>query len=176
MRWLRRCQEQVCALLVTALDGLVTVLEQAPATPLHQVIVLEPAERAQLLAGWNDTATPVPEALVPELIAAQAARAPDAMAVVCGDVHAVMGSWMGGRVGWPGCWPMRVRGRSRSWRLCMERGAELVIAMLGVLTDGGGLSADGSRVSGGPADRVAACGRSRARMLVSGPGVRRERR
>ena len=29
--------EQVCALLVTALDGLVTALEQAPATPLHQV-------------------------------------------------------------------------------------------------------------------------------------------
>ena len=51
---------QVCALLVTALDGLVTALEQAPATPLYQVGVLEPAERAQLLAGWNDTAAPVP--------------------------------------------------------------------------------------------------------------------
>ena len=49
--------EQVCALLVTALDGLVTVLEQAPATPLRQVLVLGTAERAQLLAGWNDTAT-----------------------------------------------------------------------------------------------------------------------
>ena len=65
--------EQMCALLVTALDGLVTALEQAPATPLHQVAVLEPAERAQLLAGWNDTAGPVPAASVPELIAARAA-------------------------------------------------------------------------------------------------------
>ena len=33
--------EQVCALLVTALDGLVTALEQAPATPLYQVAVLD---------------------------------------------------------------------------------------------------------------------------------------
>ena len=52
--------EQVCALLVTALDGLVAALEQAPATPLHQIAVLSPRERAQLLAGWNETAAPVP--------------------------------------------------------------------------------------------------------------------
>ena len=67
--------EQVCTLLVTALDGLVTALEQAPATPLHQVAVLEPAERAQLLTGWNDTTVPVPAVTVPGLIAAQVARA-----------------------------------------------------------------------------------------------------
>ena len=41
--------EQVCALLVTALDGLVTALEQAPATPLHQVAVLERGRAEQLL-------------------------------------------------------------------------------------------------------------------------------
>src|SRR5580704_19052854 len=66
--------EQLCALLVTALDGLVTALEQAPTMPLHQIAVLEPEQRAQVLAGWNDTAAPVPAATVPELIAERAAR------------------------------------------------------------------------------------------------------
>src|SRR6202042_481556 len=51
---------------------------------VHEVVVLEAAERAQVVAGWNDTATVVPEVLVPELIAARAAAVPDAVAVVCG--------------------------------------------------------------------------------------------
>ena len=49
--------------------------------------MLDPAERAQLVDGWNDTAAPVPAVTVPELIAAQAARTPDAVAVVCGDAR-----------------------------------------------------------------------------------------
>ena len=50
-----------------------------------QVDVLSPAERRQVLAGWNDTAAPVPGAGPGELLAAQAARTPDAVAVVSGD-------------------------------------------------------------------------------------------
>ena len=124
--------EQVCALLVTALDGLVTALEQAPATPLHQVVVLEAAERAQLLAGWNDTAVLVPAVTVPELIAVQAAVTPDAVAVVCGDGHVSYGELdvragrLAGVLAGAGAGPESVVG------VCLERGAELVAAMLGV--------------------------------------------
>ena len=46
---------QVCALLHTAAASLVTALEADPATPLRAVQVLGAAERAQVLAGWNDT-------------------------------------------------------------------------------------------------------------------------
>ncbi len=65
---------------------LVRVLEAAGADPdlrLSEIDVLEPGERHQLLAGWNDTAAPPPAATVPDLVAAQAARTPDAVAVSC---------------------------------------------------------------------------------------------
>ena len=123
--------EQVCALLVTALDGLVTVLEQAPATPLYQVAALGAAERGQVLAGWNDTAAPVPGACVPELIAAQAARTPDAVALISEGVHVSYGELdaRSGRLArqlrLAGAGPETVVG------LCLERGAGMVTAVVG---------------------------------------------
>ncbi len=142
---------QVCALLVTALDGLITALEQAPATPLHQVAVLEPAQRTQLLAGWNETAAPVPAASVPELIAAQAARTPDAVAVISGDEHVSYGELdaRANRLAYylrdMGAGPERVVA------VVMERSAELVVTLLGVLKSGAAyLPVD----PGYPAERV----------------------
>ena len=77
--------QQLCALLCTCLDNLVTVLETAPGTPMHAVQVLRGPERVQVLEGWNDTGAPVPDQAVPELISVRAAQAPDAVAVACGD-------------------------------------------------------------------------------------------
>ncbi len=143
--------EQVCALLVTALDGLVTALEQAPATPLHQVAVLEPAQRAQLLAAWNDTAAPVPAASVPELIAAQAERTPDAVAVISGDVHVSYGE-LDVRANRLACYLRGAGvGPERVVAVVMERSVELVTALLGVLKSGAAyLPVD----PGYPAERV----------------------
>ena len=47
--------------------------------------ILDAAERRQLMQGWNDTALPVPDATVAGLFEAQAARTPEAPAVVCGE-------------------------------------------------------------------------------------------
>ncbi|GLZ42189.1 hypothetical protein Acsp05_58130 [Actinokineospora sp. NBRC 105648] len=63
------------------------VLATAPGTRLSRLDVLAPAERHRLVVGWNDTATPVPDATVPGLFAAQVARTPDALAVVDGDLR-----------------------------------------------------------------------------------------
>ena len=124
--------QQLCALLHTCLDNLVTLLDSAPGTRLREVQVLDPAGRAQLVAGWNDTAAPVPGVLVPELIMARAAAAPDAVAVACGDGVVSYGELAAraGRLAWflagLGAGPETVVG------LCLERGAELVTAIVGV--------------------------------------------
>ncbi|MEV4139311.1 non-ribosomal peptide synthase/polyketide synthase [Dactylosporangium sp. NPDC049742] len=53
-----------------------------PAVALSEVDVLDAGERQRLLVGWNDTTVDAPAATLPGLFAAQAARVPDATAVV----------------------------------------------------------------------------------------------
>ncbi|WP_406006001.1 non-ribosomal peptide synthase/polyketide synthase [Streptomyces sp. NBC_00637] len=67
---------------------LASLLEQIAADPGRRVgtlDVLGDDERALVLTGWNDTARPVPGLTLPELFRAQAARTPEATAVVFED-------------------------------------------------------------------------------------------
>ncbi len=57
----------------------------APDRPLDGVGMLDADERALLTGGGSDTALEAPRECLPELIAGQAARAPDATAVVFGE-------------------------------------------------------------------------------------------
>jgi non-ribosomal peptide synthetase component F/pimeloyl-ACP methyl ester carboxylesterase len=127
---------QVCELLQTAAAGLVTALETAPATPLRQVDVLGEVKRRQILAEWNDTAREIPTATVPELFEARAARAPDAVAVVCGDASLSYGDLnaMTNRLA-----RLLVRhgaGPERVVAVAMDRSIGLVTALLAVLKAG----------------------------------------
>ncbi|MER5891224.1 amino acid adenylation domain-containing protein, partial [Streptomyces sp. NPDC001941] len=103
-----------------------------PRSRVSQVDVLDAAERRSLLVDWNDTAAPVDPATVPELFAAHAARTPDAVAVIAGDVevtyaeldaranriaHLLIGRGVG---------PESVVG------LCLDRDAEFIASILGV--------------------------------------------
>ncbi|MEV0259702.1 amino acid adenylation domain-containing protein, partial [Streptomyces sp. NPDC050732] len=116
-------------------DRLGRVLAQAASDPdlrLSEIDILTPAERSQTVERWNDTAAAVPDASVPELIAAQAKRTPDAVAVRCGsdalsyrelDVAAGrLASYLAG-VG---------VGRGDRVAVVMERSVDLVVALLGV--------------------------------------------
>jgi non-ribosomal peptide synthetase component F len=68
------------------LGRVLAAVADCPGIALRQVPVLDEAERWQLVAGWNDTAVPVPEATVVQLLAGRVADGPDAVAVACGDV------------------------------------------------------------------------------------------
>jgi non-ribosomal peptide synthetase component F len=138
-----------------------------PGVRPRQVPVLEAAERAQLITGWNDTAAEVRAGSLPELIAAQAARTPDAVAV-CAD-----GAWLsygllleragrlGGYLRAAGAGPETVVG------LCLERGAELVTAIAGVWLAGAAyLPLD----PGWPAERLAFMLADSRAALVAGTG------
>jgi len=74
---------RVCALMRTALEGLVEALEIAPARPLGRIEVLPASERARVLEEWNRTDADYPRELcIHHLFEAQAARTPDAPALV----------------------------------------------------------------------------------------------
>ncbi|MFJ4283643.1 amino acid adenylation domain-containing protein, partial [Streptomyces massasporeus] len=64
---------------------LVDTLTADPGTRVDSVDVLTTAERTRILTDWNDTATDVPYATTPELFTRQAARTPDATALVHED-------------------------------------------------------------------------------------------
>ncbi|WP_344515806.1 amino acid adenylation domain-containing protein [Dactylosporangium maewongense] len=58
-----------------------------PALPLSAIGVMDDGELDRLLVEWNDTTADVPARSVPEMFAAQAARTPDAVALVADGVE-----------------------------------------------------------------------------------------
>ena len=121
-------------------DRFTRVLDAATASPgisMHDVPVLDQAERVQMLQGWNDTATPVPAATVPELFERQAARTPDAVAVVCGDAWLSYAEVNRRANRLARLLVTRGVGPEQVVAVMMNRSAELVIALIAVLKAGG---------------------------------------
>ncbi|AEW99319.1 non-ribosomal peptide synthetase [Streptantibioticus cattleyicolor] len=127
---------------VTALAGHFTTLLgaalDAPERPVARLPLLTPAERSRLVDGWN---TPRPPGRVPgslhALIAARAARCPDATAVVCGERRLSHGELDRAA----GLAARRLRaagvGPETPVALLLERSADLVVWLLAVLKAGG---------------------------------------
>ncbi|MFE5039437.1 AMP-binding protein, partial [Streptomyces sp. NPDC056683] len=144
--------EQVCALLRTCLDNLVTALEDDPQSRLDAVGVLDETEVARLLEQWNDTARAVPNGTLPGLIEAQVARTPDALAVVFEGVEITFAD-LDARANRLARHLLALGVRPESVvAVAMERSVELVVALLAVLKAGGAyLPID----TGHPAERIA---------------------
>jgi amino acid adenylation domain-containing protein/non-ribosomal peptide synthase protein (TIGR01720 family) len=109
-----------------------------PGQRLDQVSLLTAAERHQLLREWNETGTPFPaQACIHELIAEQARRTPDAVAVVSGGralsyrEFVEQAERVAERLRAAGVGPERTVG------LRVERSAELAVGLLGILAAGG---------------------------------------
>ncbi|MFF2120243.1 amino acid adenylation domain-containing protein [Kitasatospora sp. NPDC058184] len=117
---------------VRLLEGLAA----RPELPVAQVDILTPEERHQLLSGWNDTGRDVPATTVPELFAAQAARTPEAEALVAG-AERLSYAQLNARANRIAHW-LLARGvrPGDTVALMYERSADLVAALLGVLKTG----------------------------------------
>ncbi|MFD4948558.1 amino acid adenylation domain-containing protein, partial [Streptomyces sp. NPDC058409] len=131
----------VAAMVITAAGDVVVALEEALGggedLPLSAVEVLDEAVRGRLLVEWNDSSVGVPVGTIPELFEAQVARTPDAVAVVFEGVEVSyaeldaranrLARLLVGRGVGPEC----VVG------VCLERGIDLVVALLAVSKAGG---------------------------------------
>ncbi|WP_245651928.1 non-ribosomal peptide synthetase [Streptosporangium amethystogenes] len=131
------------------------VLEQLAGDPrlrLGAVDILTEGERRRVLIEWNDTAAEVAPRTVPELFEAQVERAPDAVAVVA-DGAEVSYAELDARANRLARLLIdRGVGPESVVAVALERGVELVVALLGVSKAGGvylPLDADH------PAERVA---------------------
>ncbi|HSU17577.1 non-ribosomal peptide synthetase [Longimicrobium sp.] len=130
--------ERVCAMMQRAIEGLVDALENEPGRPLSRIPVLPDDERRRVVEEWNRTDAAYPAGVcVHRLFEAQVARTPDATAV----------SFDGGSISYAElnaranrlAHELAARGVRPDTRvaLCLERGAEMVVAVLAVLKAGG---------------------------------------
>jgi amino acid adenylation domain-containing protein len=122
-------------------------------------------EQQQLLGEWNDTAVAYPRQCLHELVEAQVARTPDALAVIHSRQQLSYGelnrraNQLAWHLRWLGVGPGALVA------ICVERSLELVIGLLGILKAGGAyVPLD----PGYPAERLAfMLSDSRASVLIS---------
>jgi amino acid adenylation domain-containing protein len=129
---------RVCGMMHRALQSLIEALERTPEQSLGSLEVLPVAERTRVVEEWNATGADYRgDVCVHELFEAQVERTPHAVALVLGDevltyaelnrranrlAHHLRG--------------LGVRPDARVG-LCVERGVEMVVGLLGVLKAGG---------------------------------------
>ena len=118
------------------LRALLTAIPADPERPVPELPMLGQRERRRALIDWNATAHPVPPATLPELVAAQARRTPEAPAVIVDgavlpyrelDLRA---NRLANRLVAAGAGPEKVVA------VALPRSAELVVTLLAVLKAG----------------------------------------
>ncbi|MFD4528139.1 amino acid adenylation domain-containing protein [Streptomyces sp. NPDC058470] len=122
-------------------DRLVLVLEQIASNPgvrLSDIDVLGEDERARVVAEWNATARTVPSGTLPELFEAQVRRSPEAVAVVGAEREWSYAELDAAANRVAGELTARGVGRGDLVGVAMERSADLVAVLLGVVKAGAG--------------------------------------
>src|SRR5512142_223191 len=144
--------EATATAIAARLVRLLEAVAGDPDLPVSHLDVLDPAERHTILHGFNDTTRPVPAATLPELFAAQAAKTPDAVAVVFDQVEVTYrelderANQLARYLIERGVGPESLVG------LLLPRSVDLVVAVLGVVKAGGAyLPIDAAY----PAERIA---------------------
>ncbi|GLZ28518.1 hypothetical protein Lesp02_07080 [Lentzea sp. NBRC 105346] len=115
---------------------LLTAFATDPSRPIGEAPILAPDEEDRVLRGWNDTRRGVPDATVPDLVAAQAARTPYATALVSGDAELSYVELLERADGFAGHLIDRGVRPGDLVAVVLPRGIDLVVALLGVLRAG----------------------------------------
>jgi amino acid adenylation domain-containing protein/natural product biosynthesis luciferase-like monooxygenase protein/non-ribosomal peptide synthase protein (TIGR01720 family) len=126
--------ERLAGHFATLLDGIAADAD----CPISKLPLLRPAEHHQILVEWNQThARYAREACLHELFDAQAARTPEAVALIFEDQQLsyreleLRSNQLAHRLNELGVGPEAIVG------LCVERSLEMVIGLLGILKAGG---------------------------------------
>jgi amino acid adenylation domain-containing protein len=119
--------------LVALLDGIVA----DPDAPLSRLPLLAPAERERILAEWNDTARELPPSTLHGLVEAQAARTPERVALEFAGETLTYAQLDRRASALAAELAARGVGPESRVALCLERGPEMVAALLAVLKAGG---------------------------------------
>ncbi|MEU9186969.1 amino acid adenylation domain-containing protein, partial [Streptomyces sp. NPDC048484] len=104
---------------------------------VHQITLMSRSEQRLVLEGWNDTAREVPAATLPELFQAQAARTPDATALVFEDLELSYGELNARANRLARLLIDRGVGPESLVAVMMHRSVDLVVALLAVVKAGG---------------------------------------
>ncbi|WP_050808442.1 non-ribosomal peptide synthetase [Collimonas fungivorans] len=128
--------QRVCGFMAAALEGLVTALEAEPERAVNSIDVMPAEERHQVVSKWNATQAQHPAPLLPQLFEAQAAKAPQAVAVVHGPAQLSYAEL--NRQANQLAHHLRQLGVKRNDRIVLqlERSLPLIVAMLAVLKCG----------------------------------------
>ncbi|GAA2439999.1 amino acid adenylation domain-containing protein [Streptomyces glaucus] len=121
------------------LGRLIRVLEQLaanPRTPVGRLAVVGGPERERVLHEWNATGAAVPGSSVPELFAGQAARTPDAVAVVDGERTLTYAGLDADAARLAGRLARQGVGRGDRVAVLLERSADLLTALLAIWRTG----------------------------------------
>src|SRR5438270_2508329 len=131
--------QRICAYMQQSLESLAHALESEPHMPVRQLEILPPAERQQVLYEWNETAVESrSEKCIYELFEEQVRRAPERTAlrfegqeVSYGELNRRANRLAHYLIG------LGVKPDDRVG-ICVERGVEMVVGLLGILKAGGG--------------------------------------
>ncbi|WLH37955.1 amino acid adenylation domain-containing protein [Pseudomonas sp. FP2196] len=130
--------QRICGYMQAALSGLVQALEQSPQQPLNRLPVLPAGELESLLVEFNATEVDWPiEQPIQALFEQQVWRQPDAVALQAGE-HRLSYRELNARANRL-AHHLRKLGVTPDARvaICVERGLDLVIGLLGILKAGG---------------------------------------
>ncbi|MEE1784252.1 amino acid adenylation domain-containing protein, partial [Streptomyces sp. SP17BM10] len=128
--------ESTVRVLGERLRRLVETVTADPAVRVGAVDLLGDAERARILGEWNDTALDVPAATTPALFAAQAARTPDAPALLHEGTELSYRELDERSARLAALLAERGAGRGRTVAVALGRGVDTVVSLLAAMRAG----------------------------------------